>query len=344
MASIVDVARAAKVSTSTVSMVVHHRDRVSPDTRKRVEEAIARLGYVGRGTRRKPAPPKALRLAMVYTPVTMVNGAESIYCRQIMGGLELSLRDSSSTLHVFRGAEHVDRDAVFLDQLHDRRFDGLVFLGVTPADGYLDRAMTSGVPVVAFNRLPTLGQFSTVTLDYFGGVGAAIRKLASLGHQRIGVLGGDPRSSWPTEVLHAGTLQAFSDMKLDRQWFVAADMDRVTVDNAWYCQQALDLVQRGATAIHLPDAFALPVIAALTAAGRNIPRDVSVMGFDHRRLVTPTGLALSSVRYSRKRMGYRAGQIIRQLTRQRRRYRWMAACVRAGIFTGQTIAPPPSPA
>src|SRR5690348_2020747 len=100
MASILDVAREANVAASTVSLVLNHESRVSPETRERVKEVIAQLGYRPRGRQRVEAAPPAkqdkkkvaLRVAFVYTLESMHDASMSVYCREIIKGIQEALK------------------------------------------------------------------------------------------------------------------------------------------------------------------------------------------------------------------------------------------------------------
>lgn len=318
-------------------MVVNHRDRVRPKTRQRVEQAISRLGYVGRGggAARRQSAKSVLRLAFIYTPQALFNGAESSYCRELIQGLERATAGTLTSLNVLRGCDHVDQDLMFLHQMEAGEFNGLVMTGTTPEDGYLDRIVANGVPLVLINRLPKLGLFSTVTVDYHGGARQAIDHLVSLGHRRIGFLLRGHQENWPSQVMYAGATAAMKHHGLDPVADVQYPINHSPDEMLAVARRFLDA---GATAIQTGDVPAVALIEALGRAGVRVPDDVSVMGFDDRGLPSPDGQQISTIGYSKRRMGFMAGRIIQRLCRRRSPLRWLAASVRTHLVVGQTTA------
>ncbi len=339
MASILDVAREAQVAPSTVSLVMNHRGRVSPETRDRVDEVIRRLGYRGRGNRAPKTADraKALRFGFVYTPETLVDGLESKYCRELIRGAEQSLGGSASTLNIMRGQAHVDQDQMFIQHLEGRELDGLLMFGADPSDGYVDRVLQAGVPLVLFNRPLAYGRYSCVTVDFFGGSRQAIEHLLSLGHERIGLLFRTAPTRWPHELVFEGSMEALRarGMKPTVDLTLPLDWEPHHLDDA--CRRMMDA---GVTAIQTGDMIAVPCIAALERMGLTVPDDVSVMGFDDRGRTTDSGLHLSTITYDRLRMGRMAGRMLQKLRLPNRGVSWLAGAVQTRLKSGQTTSPP----
>src|SRR3954468_12813024 len=127
MSSMVKVAREANVAVSTVSLTLNHRDRVKPETRERVEQAMQRLGYRPR-EKKDVARPKsvAMRIAFIYT-LESLNPIEdpkmTSYCREIVSGMQDYMAGSASFLSVFRGVDHADNDLMVNEQINAKEFD-----------------------------------------------------------------------------------------------------------------------------------------------------------------------------------------------------------------------------
>jgi len=339
MASILDVARVAKVSPSTVSLVVNHRHRVSPTTRKRVEAVIRRLGYRGRdgralaGARR----PRALRLGFIYTPDALIDGAETTYTRQLIAGIEQSLMGSASSLNIMRGTNDVAEDKMFCAQLDAGEFDGLLIVGPQPGDGYIERITAKSLPLVVFNRPTDRGLHSVVTLDYTGGGDRAIDHLVSLGHRRIGILLRSEAARWPGKVLYDGCVAA-----LRRRGLEPAADEVIPLDN-WkegirdICRRMVDA---GVTAIQTGDVQGVNCLDALEDFGLVVPDDISVMGFDDRGRTGRSGLMLTGIGYDKIRMGRMAGRMIQRLTQPSCALKWLGAAVKTHFVNGQTTAAP----
>ncbi len=341
MASILDVARVAKVSPSTVSLVVNHGHRVSPSTRRRVEAVIRRLKYRGRDGQAfsKTRPGRALRLGFIYTPGAMIKGADTLYNRQIIQGIEQSLVGSASSVNIMRGYGHVDEDHMLNQSLDAREFDGLLVVGLRPGDGYIERIADAGVPLLVFNRSTDPGVYSVVSADYFGGGVQAINHLVTLGHQRIGLLLKSQVMNWPAQLVLNGCRQALRRHQLQpiADELIPADDDLDQLRQV--CQRMLE---QGITAIQTGDVTAAHLLSVLPSLGVKAPDDISIMGFDDRGLVCPSGQALTTIGYDRVRMGRIAGNMIQRLSRPNCRTQWLGAAVKTAVVQGQTVAAPPS--
>lgn len=339
MASILDVARVAKVSPSTVSLVVNHGHRVSPATRQRVEAVIRRLGYRGRDGQalQKARPTRALRLGFIYTPDALINGADTLYIHQIVQGVEQSLTGTASSVNIMRGFNHVDEDLLLRQRLDAGEFDGLLIAGLQPGDGYIERITDSGVPMVVFNRSTELGIYSVVTVDYHGGGGQAIDHLVGLGHRRIGVLLQSESVRWPSQIVRNGCLHALRRHQLEP----ALDdfIPRSDEPAPWkaLCRRILDA---GVTAVQTGDVAAIRLIDLFAEMGVRVPQDLSVMGFDDRGQTSASGLKPTSIGYDKVRMGRLAGRMIQRLSQPGCSTRWMGTAVKTSLVYGETTSAP----
>lgn len=339
MASIFDVARMAKVSPSTVSLVVNHSHRVSSTTRKKVESAIRKLDYRGREGQPigKSRTARALRLAFIYTPGAMVDGADTLYNRQLIQGIEQSLQGSTSSLSIMRGYSHVDEDHMLCQRLEAREFDGILIAGVQASDGYIQRVRSVNLPAVVFNRSTDSGTYSVVAADYRGGGQQAIDHLVSLGHRRIGLLLQSEEPRWPTRLLREGCLEAMARHQLEP---MADEVVPTCLDALGaICKRMVDA---GVTAIQTGDVDGMRLLELLAGMGLRVPEDISVMGFDDRGQASPTGQTLTTIGYDKVRMGRLAGRMIQKLSRPRSAAQWLGVAVKTHFVAGQTTAAPAS--
>ena len=344
MASIWEVAKAANVAPSTVSLVVNHRDRVSEATRKRVEEAIKRMGYRARGRQRRPAQRRSLNLVFLYSGVALVDNTLGSYCRDLIDGVRQGLTEKSSSLNTHRSLERVDDDPVFLDQLEAGDFDGALLVGAEPRSGYVDRLLDLAVPTILFNRFPNEGEFSAVTVDYHGAGKIAMQHLAELGHHRVIVPrpAQDHEQDWYRQSFHraATTVAAEAGVEVIIEAGAAdADADRIDAQRAEaLCRQAMDA---RATAFCGGDRLAALILRGLGQMGVDVPRQFSVLGIDHLGLTSPEGLPLTSIGYNKQLMGMLAGQLIERLVASPD-VQFLTAGVKCSLVSGKTTAEAPS--
>jgi LacI family transcriptional regulator len=181
--TIKDVARLSGVSSMTVSRVINGSERVSPETRQRVERAIAELGYVpsrlARGLIRQKTGTLALIVPDVANPffTLIVRGAEDVARR---AGYRMILADSRADLTI-------ERDVI--EEMLAHRVEGIMIAPVSDrSKGHLQRLAKYGVDFVLIDRTVSGIESDVVTGDNVGGARRLVDHLISLGHRRIGFI------------------------------------------------------------------------------------------------------------------------------------------------------------
>src|ERR671910_856574 len=190
--TIKDVARLSGVSSMTVSRVINGSERVSPETRQRVERAIAELGYVpsrlARGLIRQKTGTLALIVPDVANPffTLIVRGAEDVARR---AGYRMILADTRADLTIEREV---------IEEMLAHRVDGIMIAPVSDrSKGHLQRLARFGVQFVLIDRTVSGIESDVVTGDNVGGAWRLVEHLISLGHQRIGFITGSGDLSPP---------------------------------------------------------------------------------------------------------------------------------------------------
>src|SRR6266498_1890061 len=181
--TIKDVARLSGVSSMTVSRVINESERVRPETRQRVEQAIAELGYVpsrlARGLSRQRTGTLAVIVPDVANPffTMIVRAAEEVARR---ADYRVILCDTRADLSV-------ERDAV--EELIAHRVEGIVIAPVNNrSSAHLRRLDRFGVPSVLVDRTLPGVDCDAVVGDSVGGARQLVEHLIALGHRRIGLI------------------------------------------------------------------------------------------------------------------------------------------------------------
>src|SRR4051794_4659044 len=178
-----DVAALAGVSSMTVSRVINESARVSPSTRRRVEDAIAELGYVpsrlARGLIRQRTGTLAVIVPDVANPffTLIVRGAEDVARR---AGFRVILCDTRSDLALEREV---------IEEMIAHRVEGILIAPVSDRSReHLRRLATFGLPFVLVDRTVTGVAADAVIGDNVSGARQLVEHLISLGHRRIGLI------------------------------------------------------------------------------------------------------------------------------------------------------------
>lgn len=271
--SILDVAAAAGVSHQTVSRVLNNSKNVLPETRERVQAAINELGYRRNSVARALARHKSEMIGVITT-TSLDYGPSSILME-----IELAARASGYYTAVAPIEDYDDSSMEgVLDHLLGLSVEGLVVIAPL-RDVAADMTKKDiPVPVVAVTtqQMGEIAGVIPVAIDQVEGARLAMEHLYGLGHRDIAHIGGQP------EFFEAGHRE-----KTWRSFMVEHGLDiREPVARGWDFsigyEEGRRLIDGGlpSAVFCANDQLALGLYRALEEAGRSVPGDVSVVGFD----------------------------------------------------------------
>jgi DNA-binding LacI/PurR family transcriptional regulator len=289
------VAKYVGVSEATVSRVLNSKPGISDSTRAAVLTALDVLGYD------RPAKLRGDRARLVGLILPeLANPIFPAFAEVVAG--DLAKRGFTPVLCT-RTANGVS-EGDYVDMLLDQHVSGVLFCGGHYAQADADhehyrRLRERGLPAVLVNAAVADLGFPRVSVDDAHAVDQAIGHLVSLGHDRIGLVLG-PTDHMPS----ARKLAAF----IANQGPTSAELvERTMFSMEGGHAAAARLVQRGVTAIICAsDLLALGAIRAVRRLGRNVPTDVSVVGFDDSSFMNCTDPPLTTVRQPIESMGQAA--------------------------------------
>jgi DNA-binding LacI/PurR family transcriptional regulator len=268
-----DVARLAGVSHQTVSRVINAHPSVNPETRVRVETAIAQLGY-RRNTAARALVTRSTRTLGVISVDTSNYGPSST-----LFAIEGAARAAGYFLN-FVSLRDVDRRHMSeaIDHLMGAGVEGLVAIAPLRAAVEALRGVSVEVPLVEVEATDVFAE-TGVVVDQRGGAQTATRHLLGLGHDTVLHVAG-PTGWLEAEARVRGWQSALADAGrevpdvLEGDWSPQSGFE--------IGQTVIDRVRSGeVTAIFVGnDQMALGLIRALVEAGVSVPGDVSVVGFD----------------------------------------------------------------
>ncbi|MBT6441940.1 MAG: LacI family DNA-binding transcriptional regulator [Alphaproteobacteria bacterium] len=308
-ATIDDVARRAGVSIATVSRALQKPNIVSDSAREKVFEAVEELGYTANVMARN------LRRNRTNMAVVLVPNIGNPFFSEILAGIESAA--SARNYNILIGDTENDpaREREYAAFVRGHQADGLILLnGRLPSlpgdrrDGA--NLQTSAMPpiVVACERIPE-SALPTVCFDNTGGARSATAYLIRMGHRRIAHITGPPDNILTQDRL-AGYQAALGDAKipLDENLIIEGDF---SIESGRAAIRLLGALGEFPTAVFCAnDEMAIGAIAAIKAAGKRVPEDVSVIGFDDIQFADAVDPPLTTVHQPRAEIGQTAMNLL----------------------------------
>lgn len=308
MVGIKDVAALAGVSTATVSRALSGNGQVSQRARLKVLEAAKELEFVPSFSASSLASGRNRNVGVVVPSVNRW------YFSQIVDSVAASLLDAGYDLTLYNvsdGAAH--RDRVFSEFLLRQRCDGVISVSLQLSDTELGQLLAVGKPIVGIGG-PLPGA-DTISVNEFSIAQLATEHLVSLGHQRIGYLGG-PEDAARDFNISEGRRRGYevameaAGLEVSSSWLAYADF---TIPGGYaVAKQMLGYPRNRPTAVFCAsDEMAIGAIVAARELGIRVPDALSVIGIDGHDLGEVFGL--TTVAQYPARQGARAVERMLQL-------------------------------
>jgi DNA-binding LacI/PurR family transcriptional regulator len=265
-----DVARLAGVSHQTVSRVLNDHPNVREQTRRRVQAAIAELGYRPNRAARVLVTGTSQMIGVVaqsstlYGPIATLNALAQAALKH---GFTVSV-ESVRALNPQSISDAIDRH-------RDQRVAGLVVIApVESANAALDE-VPDDIPLVTIDGDPRRPN-GLVTVDQEAGAYAATRYLMAAGHQTVWHVSG-PGDWFDSQGRVAGWQRALREAGAEVPPVMSADW---FASSGYQAGQILARMNEVTAVFAANDHLALGILRALNERGKRVPADVSVIGFD----------------------------------------------------------------
>jgi DNA-binding LacI/PurR family transcriptional regulator len=305
--TIVDVARASGFSPSTVSLVLNEvalSRYVAASTKEHIRAVASKLGY------RPDASARSLRSRRSHTIGIMVSDISDPFCTLILQGIEKTLHPTTYLPIIMIAHNQRLQFERHLEMLMERRVEGLILVAnwLFGEFDQLAELEKSQIPTVAVGRDLTVRRVRSVQVDNEAGGYASVRHLYELGHREIAVLRG-PSELGDSDGRWQGIQRFAAEVGLvlapDRVEQLAAAIEATSgfEEGLRLTAAMLERGVRFTAILAFDDLTGLGAIRALRQAGRRVPEDCSVIGFDdvpHAAVNTP---GLTTIRQPMEQMG-----------------------------------------
>lgn len=277
MPTLQDVARRAGVSTATVSKVLSNKPYFTEQTRVKVMQAVEELGYVPHLAARALSQGKTRIIAVVFPYLYDTIFSDPLVLRILEGIEGESSRKGYNILLSTPRLNARGPDAHYRQLIQSGYIDGVIALDNVPFASVLDPVRKRGIPAVAIGYYQT--DFRVVSDDFSGGY-QAMRHVLDLGHRHVGIISVASSIHYSIQHRMAGLQSGAESLGLPFDKFPTVEGDFST-DSGRMGATKLLAQHPGLTAIVcLNDRMAMGAILAVRNSGRDVPRDISVVGYD----------------------------------------------------------------
>jgi DNA-binding LacI/PurR family transcriptional regulator len=271
------VARRAGVSRATVSRVVNGSTTVAVAIRDAVNAAVEELGYVPNQAARSLVTQRTESIALILPETASRVFSDDLFFPAVIRGVSLELEAADKQLVLMMAGSAASHDRVERYAMAGH-VDGVMFASMHGADPLPGSLARLGIPVVCSGRpmSPPESPVPYVDVDHVGGVAKAVKHLLSTGRRRIATIAGPQDMIAGVDRLH-GYRATLEEAGLTGH----AAFGDFTRDSGVRAMHELLETDPGLDAVFVAsDMMAHGALQALKDAGRRVPQDVAVIGFD----------------------------------------------------------------
>ncbi|MEZ3180723.1 LacI family transcriptional regulator [Streptomyces pimonensis] len=295
-----EVAALAGVGRGTVSRVINDAAGVKESTRRAVQRAIAELGYVPNLAARSLAGRRADAVALVMTEPDWRQFGEPFFS-EVVRSVGDALTDTKVQLLLTLVRTDAERQRL-VEYARGGRVDGVMLMSVHAEDALPDMLAEVGLPTVLLGRRSGEESVTYVDADNAGGARGAVAHLLGLGRRSIATITG-PLDMYVAQCRLRGYREALERAGVESRpaWTAEGDFSAGSGRRAM-----AGLIERAPEidgVLAASDTMAAGALDALRAAGRRVPEDVAVIGFDDFPLAQHTDPKLTTVRQPLEEIG-----------------------------------------
>ena len=304
-----DVAREAGVTSAAVSYALSGKRPISEETRRRVEEAIERLGYTpNMAARTLSSATKDSKLIGVVVPQTEAGSRlmfQNQFYSEILGSIELCARQKG--YHVIISA--TDANESYLTLAKERNLDGIIVIGMYP-DSFYQQMKKSQIPIVLIDSYCNDHYYHNVRIDDAYGSYLATRYVLERGHRSIAFFSGRIKENGVMKKRLAGYREALSEYEIPfcEELIFEGDIDyKDGIDSA---RRLMDAGLPATAVVAAADILAIGAAKAFYDQGVKVPDDISLMGFDDLEIAQYMTPGLTTVRQQISLKGEKAVELL----------------------------------
>jgi LacI family transcriptional regulator len=281
--------------------------KITEETRKRVLEAAQKLDYYPTAAARSLASGRTQRIGMILGEGEDRLSADAFW-PGFLAGVTAAVRRRGYRL-VLQMAEDVASRAAYVSLIREKQVDGLILSGPRNDDPLLPILAREDFRLVLHGYLPDI-PFPCVDVDNATGARQAVEHLIGLGHRRIGFISNAPLSYAGASDRLLGYRRALEDAGIEYNPTLMRTANFLPETGRAAMEELLALPKPPSAVFAAGDVVALGALRALHAAGRAVPGDMALVGFDDLFVAAFAHPPLTTVRVPIYGLGWTAAETL----------------------------------
>ena len=303
---IAQVAQRAGVSPATVSRVTNGRSTVAKRLAKKVWQAVEELGYTPNPQARALVSGRSRVLGLLVSEIT------NPFFPELMQSFEDIAGEHDFEVIVGSTNYNRERAKILIRRLVQRRAEGVAVMTFRAESHFLDELIEEGIPLVTIDVSAKAARSLVLEVDYAQGIDEAVQHLALLGHRRIGFASG-PMPHLTNVRRKDAFIRSVKKIGLPETSSPIFIGDHTFEGGTQAAMHFLQLEPRPTAILCSNDMMAVGVLRVSSERGIQVPRDLSVIGFDDIHLSEFVNPPLTTVRMSRQELATAAFKGLQQL-------------------------------
>ncbi|MDR2939862.1 MAG: LacI family transcriptional regulator [Clostridiales bacterium] len=273
MSTVRDIRNLTGLSLATISKYLNGGN-VLPENREAIDKAVKELNYEVNEIAR------ILKTKKTKIIGVLIHDLNNVFAGKIISTIQGLLRQQGYGVFICdcMGSNEIEKEEIIF--LLSKQVDGIITFPTSEDPTYLEPAKRKGIPVVLIDRVFQNQEYNSVTIDNELGAKAAIQKLIEYGHKKIGIICGDD-NFYTAKGRLKGYNNALAESGLDTvPGYVLRG--KLTVAHGYESMCKIISMGNAPTAVFLSNyEITLGAIIAINELGVNIPKNISVIGFDN---------------------------------------------------------------
>lgn len=317
--TIKDIARICKVGVSTVSRAINNHPDINPETKEMIMKTIKEYDYIPNNSARN------LKRSDSKTIAVLIKGISNPFFANMIKILEQEIQKKKYSFVLHRVDEMEDEVDIAIEIIKEKRLRGIVFLG-----GYFFHSKEKLEKLTVPFVLSTVGapsmlgdvRCSSVSVDDFLESKKMVSYLCDQGHKRILILAASSRDESIGKLRLDGYKSALEDrgICMDESLIVPMreDVESYTMENGYLNMQSVLQSELDFTAVYaIADSLAIGASKAILEAGKKIPEEISVAGFDGLDMAQYYYPTITTLRQPVEDMAYATSKLLFRMIKEK---------------------------